>query len=53
MPFIAGAYCADPDQQAHQCSLIRIGTVHFLARNNLINKQKINSVNPDQMANIW
>jgi hypothetical protein len=52
MPFMAWANSVDPDHSAHPCHPIRICTVHFLVRNNLIN-QKANSVDPDQMAQMF
>lgn len=48
-PFIRWATSVDPDQSAHPWHLIRIYTVRFLVRNNLINL-KATSVDPDQTA---
>jgi hypothetical protein len=42
------ATSVDPDQPAYPCCLIRICTVRFLVRNNLIN-QKVNSADPDHI----
>jgi hypothetical protein len=48
MHFMTCATSVDPDQYEHLCHLIRICTVYFLIRNNVINP-KANSTDPDQM----
>jgi hypothetical protein len=46
VPFITFVNSLDPDQPAQPSRLIRIYSVCFLIRNNIINK-KANSVDPD------